>query len=110
MEELAVCRVLGELRQADRGRQLACLGIRSDGVSEADPREVSLTRSIATTHGRHGIRCNTVATGLVLTATAERNLDPASRYGRMQFWRFLGNGARPPGEATRDVPRCETVE
>ena len=36
----------------------------------------ALTRSIATTHGRKGIRCNTVATGLVLTATAERNLDP----------------------------------
>jgi NAD(P)-dependent dehydrogenase (short-subunit alcohol dehydrogenase family) len=32
----------------------------------------ALTRSIATTHGMKGIRCNTVATGLVLTANAAR--------------------------------------
>jgi hypothetical protein len=54
-EEVAVCRVLGELRQGDRGQQLACLGIRSDGVSEADPREISLTRSIAIAFSDGGV-------------------------------------------------------
>jgi NAD(P)-dependent dehydrogenase (short-subunit alcohol dehydrogenase family) len=32
----------------------------------------ALTRSIATTHGMKGIRCNTVATGLILTPNAAR--------------------------------------
>lgn len=36
----------------------------------------SLTRSIATSHGKHGIRCNAIATGLVLSPTARQNLDP----------------------------------
>lgn len=34
----------------------------------------ALTRSIATSHGRRGIRCNTIATGLVMSATARANL------------------------------------
>jgi len=34
----------------------------------------SLTRSIATSHGKLGIRCNAVATGLVLSPTARKNL------------------------------------
>ena len=46
-EELAVCRVLGELRRDGATQQLACLGIRSDAVSDAEPDQVSLTRSIA---------------------------------------------------------------
>ncbi|MGW3468391.1 SDR family NAD(P)-dependent oxidoreductase [Saccharopolyspora sp. NPDC000995] len=36
----------------------------------------SLTRSISTSHGKRGIRCNAVATGLVLSPTARRNLSP----------------------------------
>ncbi|MEU6379402.1 SDR family oxidoreductase [Streptomyces sp. NPDC046909] len=36
----------------------------------------SLTRSVATSHGKLGIRCNAVATGLVLSPTARGNLDP----------------------------------
>lgn len=36
----------------------------------------SLTRSIATSHGKLGIRCNAVATGLVLSPTARENLSP----------------------------------
>lgn len=36
----------------------------------------SLTRSIATSHGRLRIRCNAIATGLVLSPTARQNLDP----------------------------------
>lgn len=42
----------------------------------------SLTRSIATSHGKRGIRCNAVATGLVLSPTARRNLssDKLSAY------------------------------
>jgi hypothetical protein len=46
-EELTVCRMIGELRRGDETREVACLGIRSEGGSEADPDQVSLTRSIA---------------------------------------------------------------
>lgn len=35
----------------------------------------SLTRSTATTHGQQGIRCNALATGLILSPTARKNLD-----------------------------------
>jgi NAD(P)-dependent dehydrogenase (short-subunit alcohol dehydrogenase family) len=35
----------------------------------------SLARSIATSHGSRGIRCNAIATGLVLSPTARTNLD-----------------------------------
>jgi NAD(P)-dependent dehydrogenase (short-subunit alcohol dehydrogenase family) len=38
---------------------------------------IQLTRSIATSHGRRGIRCNTVSPGLVLSAAARENLPPA---------------------------------
>jgi NAD(P)-dependent dehydrogenase (short-subunit alcohol dehydrogenase family) len=38
---------------------------------------IQLTRSIATSHGRRGIRCNTVSPGLVLSAAARSNLPPA---------------------------------
>jgi hypothetical protein len=54
-EELAVCRVLGELRQGSDTQRLACLGIRSDAVSDAEPAETSLTRSIAVAFGDGGI-------------------------------------------------------
>jgi NAD(P)-dependent dehydrogenase (short-subunit alcohol dehydrogenase family) len=37
---------------------------------------MQLTRSIATSHGRRGIRCNTVSPGLVLTPAARDNLPP----------------------------------
>jgi hypothetical protein len=46
-EELAVCRVLGELRRDGETVELACLGVRSDAVSDREPRDVSVTRSIA---------------------------------------------------------------
>ncbi len=46
-EQLAVCQVLGELRHGGETQRLACLGVRSDAVSEADPDEVTLVRSIA---------------------------------------------------------------
>lgn len=36
----------------------------------------SMTRSVATSHGRLGIRCNAIACGLVLSPTALENLDP----------------------------------
>jgi len=35
---------------------------------------IQLTRSIATSHGRRGIRCNTVSPGLVMTPAAHANL------------------------------------
>jgi NAD(P)-dependent dehydrogenase (short-subunit alcohol dehydrogenase family) len=38
---------------------------------------IQLTRSIAASHGRRGIRCNTVSPGLVLSAAARENLPPA---------------------------------
>jgi 3-oxoacyl-[acyl-carrier protein] reductase len=34
----------------------------------------ALTRAIATSHGKRGIRCNAIASGLVMTETAELNL------------------------------------
>jgi NAD(P)-dependent dehydrogenase (short-subunit alcohol dehydrogenase family) len=37
---------------------------------------MQLTRSIATSHGRRGIRCNTVSPGLVMTPAARDNLPP----------------------------------
>ncbi len=46
-EEVAVCRMLGELRRSDKTEPISCLGVRSTAASEADPSEVSLTRSIA---------------------------------------------------------------
>jgi hypothetical protein len=54
-EELAVCRVLGELRRGGDAQRLACLGVRTDAVSEADPTDASLTRSIAIAFGDGGI-------------------------------------------------------
>jgi hypothetical protein len=54
-EELAVCRVLGELRREGEPQQVACLGIRSDAVSEADPDQVTLTRSIAVVFSDGGL-------------------------------------------------------
>ncbi|MCU1429933.1 MAG: 3-oxoacyl-(acyl-carrier-protein) reductase [Actinomycetia bacterium] len=36
----------------------------------------ALTRSVATSHGRRGIRCNGIAPGLVATPDAQKNLDP----------------------------------
>jgi NAD(P)-dependent dehydrogenase (short-subunit alcohol dehydrogenase family) len=37
----------------------------------------ALTRSIAVSHGNRGIRCNTIATGFVMTEAARRNVGPA---------------------------------
>lgn len=37
---------------------------------------MQLTRSIATSHGRRGIRCNTVSPGLVMTPAVRDNLPP----------------------------------
>ncbi|MFF2107087.1 SDR family NAD(P)-dependent oxidoreductase [Rhodococcus koreensis] len=36
----------------------------------------SLTRSVATSHGKRGIRVNAVASGLILSPTAKQNLSP----------------------------------
>jgi hypothetical protein len=54
-EELAVCRMLGEVRRGDRTDQVACLGIRSDAGTEPDSDAVSLTRSIAIAFSDGGI-------------------------------------------------------
>jgi NAD(P)-dependent dehydrogenase (short-subunit alcohol dehydrogenase family) len=43
----------------------------------------ALTRSIATSHGRFGIRCNCIAVGLVLTETALQNCPDAF----LEVWR-----------------------
>jgi hypothetical protein len=50
-EEVAACRMIGELRQDGKAQSIACVGIRSDAASEADAGEVSLTRSIAVAFG-----------------------------------------------------------
>jgi hypothetical protein len=54
-EKLAVCQVLGELRREGKAQRVACLGVRSDTVSAADPDEVSLTRSIAVAFSDGGL-------------------------------------------------------
>jgi NAD(P)-dependent dehydrogenase (short-subunit alcohol dehydrogenase family) len=42
----------------------------------------ALTRSVATSHGRSGIRCNTVAVGLVMTDNARKTLKGATLHSR----------------------------
>jgi hypothetical protein len=54
-EELAVCRVRGEVMGGRRSHQISCLGVRSDAVTEAGPEDVSLTRSIAVAFADGGI-------------------------------------------------------
>jgi hypothetical protein len=54
-EELAVCRVLGEVRRDDRRHEVACLGIRSDASAGPDPDAVSLSRSIAIAFSDGGV-------------------------------------------------------
>jgi hypothetical protein len=54
-EELAVCRVRGEVRGSKGTRTISCLGIRSDAVSDPDPQEVSVTRAIAIAFADGGI-------------------------------------------------------
>jgi hypothetical protein len=54
-ERLAVCRVLGELRQDGKTHQVACLGVRSEVVSEPAPDQVSLIRSIAVAFSDGGL-------------------------------------------------------
>jgi hypothetical protein len=54
-EELAVCRVLGEIRRGGRTDQVACLGIRSDAAVEPDSDDISITRSIAIAFSDGGI-------------------------------------------------------
>jgi hypothetical protein len=46
-EQLAVCRVLGELRREAGTEEVACLGIRSTGGAEPDFTRLELTRSLA---------------------------------------------------------------
>jgi hypothetical protein len=46
-EELAVCRVLGELRRDGETAEIACLGIRSEALDGNGSAEASLSRSIA---------------------------------------------------------------
>jgi hypothetical protein len=54
-EEVSVCRVIGELRHADKTTEIACLGVRSDGTSEPGPGDASLSRSIAIAFSDGGI-------------------------------------------------------
>jgi hypothetical protein len=54
-EELAACRMLGELRRDGETRRIACIGVRSDAVTEADPAEAAMTRSIAVAFGNGGL-------------------------------------------------------
>ena len=85
-EELAICRVLGELRRGSDTQSLACLGVRTDAVSEADEAEASLTRSIAVAFGDGGI--------LALRAARPRD---ATDHGDEETIAALAN---PDGEVT----------
>jgi hypothetical protein len=54
-EELAVCRVSGELRDGGKTHLISCLGVRSEAASEPAPVDVVLTRSIAVAFSDGGI-------------------------------------------------------
>lgn len=54
-ERLAVCRVLGELRRDGETHEVACLGVRSDVVSDPPRDQVSLIRSIAVAFSDGGL-------------------------------------------------------
>jgi hypothetical protein len=120
-EELTVCRVLGELRRGDDAQHLACLGIRSDAVSEPEPAETSLTRSIAIAFGDGGILALRAArppdatehgdeetTAAIANADGEVTMvretllstqyDDAGRHVRatLELWPEQGEEPRPP--------------
>lgn len=54
-EELAACRMLGELRRDGETRRIACIGVRSDASDAADQQEVGLARSIAVAFADGGL-------------------------------------------------------
>jgi hypothetical protein len=54
-EELAACRMLGELRRDGEAQKIACIGIRSDASTDADPQEAGLARSIAVAFADGGL-------------------------------------------------------
>jgi hypothetical protein len=85
-EELAVCRVLGEVEGGGRSHQIACLGIRSDAVIDPGPEDVSLTRSIAVAF----------ADGGILALRAGR--PPGASHGDEEIVAALGD---PDGEVTQ---------
>jgi hypothetical protein len=86
-EELVVCRVLGELLQGGDARRLACLGVRLEAVSDADPGDVALTRSIAVAFSDGGI--------LALRAARPRG---ASDHGEEEITAAMSD---PEGEVTQ---------
>lgn len=54
-EEVAACRMLGELRQNGKARPIACIGVRSDAAADAAPEVVGLSRSIAVAFADGGL-------------------------------------------------------
>ncbi len=62
----------------------------------------SLARSISTSHGRKGIRANTVATGLVITETAEANVS-GPKMDAYRRHRLVPEPGRPDDVATMIV-------
>lgn len=53
--------------------------IRNTAYAATKAAMIQLTRSIATTYGRQGVRCNAVAPGLILTETVAREFPPEWR-------------------------------
>lgn len=62
----------------------------------------SLTRSIATSHGKKGIRCNTIATGLVMSREAEAKASKANM-AIYESNRLVKEVGRPEGMAALAV-------
>ena len=127
-EELAVCRVLGELRRDGRVDEIACLGIRSDAASGSDPEQVSLTRSIAiafsdggilallaarpagaSDHGEEDVVAALADADGVATQVREPLLstqyDDAGRHVRatLELWPESESGPRPPLRAAGSI-------
>ena len=127
-EELAACRMLGELRQDGKARRIACIGIRFDATTDADPREVALTRSIAVAFGDGGLLAARTARPAgatdhgeeeVLAAFADADggvtqireallstqYDDAGRHVRatLELWPELQDDPRPPMRAAGSI-------
>ncbi len=127
-EELAACRMLGELRRDGEAKKIACIGVRSDASTDADPREVGLARSIAvafadggllaaraarstgaTDHGSDEVVAAIAAPDGAVTQVRDALLstqyDDAGRHVRatLELWPEQGEDPRPPLRAAGSI-------
>jgi len=127
-EELAACRMVGELRRDGETRRIACIGVRSDASTDADPQEAGLARSIAvafadggllaaraarprdaTDHGSDEVVAAIAdpdgAVTQVREALLSTQFDDAGRHVRatLELWPDQGDDPRPPLRAAGSI-------